>query len=99
MIAPVITPNLEKVVTFRAAGKKKESKLPPDCGITLDMIPKYCYYSPATDKRGDKFVIDRCPGLMKQDAKQRQWSTSGSTNVSTKVKYEQLMEKYNSLEI
>lgn len=99
MIAPVITPNLEKVVTFRAAGKKKESKLPPDCGITLDMIPKYCYYTPATDKRGDKFVIDRRPVLKKEDAKQRQWETTSSKNVSTRVKFEQLMEKYNSLEL
>jgi hypothetical protein len=95
--APVITPDVEKVVAIHAAGKKKESKLPPDCGITLDMIPKYCYYTPATNKRGDKFVIDRRPGLKKENANQIQWETTSSKNVSTRVKFEQLMERYNSL--
>ncbi len=53
--------------------------MPVDC---------HCYYTPATDKRGDCFVIDRHPDLDK-----RLWKSSGSKNISTIEKYEQLLNK------
>jgi hypothetical protein len=72
-----------------AAGRKKPSTLPPNCGVTVEMLPPYTCYVKATDKRGDKFElnIDR----------QYRWSTTGSTGVTTKRKYEMLMEHIETL--
>lgn len=77
--------------------KKKETKiqkkgLPVDCGVTPDMIPKYCYFVPETEKRGSKFVIDRHPNLDK-----RQWGTSGSKSISIKSKFDELITKLENL--
>ena len=47
-------------------GRKKKSLLAKDCGITDEMLPKYCRYVPVSDKRGDKFIIERHPGLEAQ---------------------------------
>jgi hypothetical protein len=47
----------------RVPGSKKGNRLPPGCGVTPDMIPKYCRYVPATDKKGDHFIIERHPDL------------------------------------
>lgn len=87
-------PNVEPV-RRTAAGKKTVSKLPEDCGVKHDDIPKYCYYKPASDKRGDKFIIDRHPTLIKQGSKQ--WATTERKSVSTKEKFEQMMAKYQEL--
>ena len=57
------------------------SNLPQDCGVTPNMIPKYCYYKPASDKRGDKFIIERHPKLVSKGL--RQWSTTESSQVTT----------------
>jgi hypothetical protein len=71
------------------------SKLNPDCVIKQDMIPKYCYYIPESDKRGDKFVIERHPAFEKQ--KIRSWATTSSKKITTEEKFNLLMEKYNEL--
>ena len=71
------------------------SKLNPDCVIKQEMIPKYCYYIPESDKRGDKFVIERHPAFEKQ--KIRSWATTGSKKITTEEKFNLLMEKYNEL--
>lgn len=96
-------PNADENLTTIIIGERRTqdnrktiSKLPPDCGIKPEDIPKYCYYQPASDKRGDKFVIDKHPALLKSG--KRQWSTSGKTSESTQAKYRQLMEKYGKLE-
>lgn len=61
---------INNVSIHNTAGKKKtKNTLPPDCGITKDKIPKYCYYSPATDKRGDAFNIDNHPKLIEKTGK------------------------------
>jgi hypothetical protein len=86
---------IAKTVTDLHASGKKSNKLPPDCGITPDMVPKYCYYSPANDKSGDNFVIDRHPGL----GEKRRWSTSTSKKVDIKTKFDSLMEKLKEIEI
>jgi len=78
--------------------KNITSNLPINCGITQEMIPKYCYYKPASDKRGDKFVIDRHPELLKIG--KRQWSTTESKLKTIKEKYDMLIEKlkdFNSI--
>jgi hypothetical protein len=86
---------MAKTVTELHSAGKKINKLPQDSGVTPDMIPKYCYYSAATDKSGDRFVIDRHPGL----GDKRQWSTSSSKKVNTITKFESLIEKLKEFEI
>jgi hypothetical protein len=71
------------------------SKLPPECSIKQEMIPKYCYYSPETEKRGSKFSIDKHPSLIKQN--KRSWSTTGSKKITIEEKFNSLMEEYNKL--
>lgn len=96
---PIVINNNEeqmaKTVTDLHASGKKVNKLPQDCGVTPDMIPKYCYYTPANDKSGDRFVIDRHPGL----GDKRQWNTSSSKKVNTITKFESLIEKLKEIEI
>lgn len=70
-------------------------KLPQDCGITHKMIPKYCYYVPESETRGDKFVIDRHPKLVENG--DRQWSTTARKTISTKDKYTALIEKLTDM--
>jgi hypothetical protein len=70
-------------------------KLPQNCGITHKMIPKYCYYVPESETRGDKFVIDRHPKLVENG--DRQWSTTARKTISTKDKYTALIEKLTDM--
>jgi hypothetical protein len=72
-------------------GRKKECRLPESCGIDPSAIPKYCWYKPASEKRGDSFIIDRHPLLEKS------WSTTSSTTYSTKEKFDMLLCKYKEL--
>ena len=74
---------------------KKSNKLPLDCGVTIDQIPKYCYYRPANDKCGDSFVIERHPKIL--ETGKRQWSSSSSKVISTLDKFNQTMNKLNEL--
>ena len=77
--------------------KGVSSNLPSDCGITPDMIPKYCYYKPASEKRGDKFIIERHPQLVKEG--KRQWATTESKSKNIKEKYDLMIEKINKLNL
>lgn len=79
------------------SGKKTKSKLPEDCGVCHEDIPKYCYYQPKTEKREDKFVIDKHPKLLLQG--KRQWSTTENYTLSTKDKFDLLLNKLKELEI
>lgn len=51
--------------------------------------PPYTCYIKATDKRGDKFELDI--------ERKYRWRTTGSTAVTTKRKYEMLMEHIETL--
>jgi hypothetical protein len=92
-ICPQFQQNLEKNTALplgvdekRATpvGRKSKSSLPEDCGVSIEMLPKYTYYRTASGNRGDKFVIDiRSLKYM--------WSTTGSAQVSTKDKFDELM--------
>lgn len=75
-------------------GRKKNINLPEDCGITIDMIPKNCWYQKKSSKRGDAFIIESHPKL---DGKT--WSTSTSKKINTKDKFDMLLDKLNSLDI
>jgi len=46
---------------------------------------------------GDKFVIDKHPVLVAQG--KRQWSTPERTTLTTKEKFDILMEKYHELNV
>lgn len=76
--------------------RKIDSGLPKDCGVTIDMIPKHCYYKPATDKRGDMFVIERHPALVASG--KRSVNTTSTKSKSTIEKFHEAMELYNTLE-
>jgi hypothetical protein len=95
---PIVINNNEehmaKTVTDLHSSGKKVDKLPKDCGVTKDMVPKYCYYSPANEKCGDNFVIDRHPGL----GDKKRWSTSSSKKVNTITKFKALIEKLKEIE-
>lgn len=76
-----------------APGKKTVSKLPPDCGVKHEDIPKYCWYRPETKERGDKFIIEGHPNLTKN------WTTTESKKKTTLEKFKMMMEKYNELNL
>jgi hypothetical protein len=87
---------VESVIKNTEAGKKKDDNLPPGSNVSKMDIPKYCYYVPATESRGDKFVIERHPKLLAAD--KRQLSTPGSKLLSTKEKFDILLEYIHCLE-
>jgi hypothetical protein len=72
------------------------SNLPQDCGVTPNMMPKYCYYKPASDKRGDKFIIERHPKLVEKGL--RQWATTEAKTKTTKQKFDLMIQKLIELE-
>lgn len=85
----------ENVAKKRRAGCKG-SLLPRECGITEEMIPKYMYYKPETDARGDAFIIEKHPALVKEG--KRHWQTTASKNVPIKDKFLAALEKLSLLE-
>jgi len=93
-IAAIERENIKKQVSLKESGKKTNN-LPADCGITIDMIPKYCYYKPESEKRGCKFLIERHPTLVKHNV--RQVSTTESKTVSIMDKFNCLLEIMNKL--
>jgi hypothetical protein len=85
---------VDAVETIKNAGKKSNN-LPPDCGITIDQIPKYCYFRPESDKRGCRFIIERHPKLIAQGT--RQWGTTESKKISIQDKFNSMLEKLAEL--
>jgi HNH endonuclease len=75
----------------RVEGKKTVSHLPNNCGIIHSDLPKYCYYRGETDTRGDSFIIDRHPALVKEG--KRTWSTTSSKLVPIHDKFNELIIK------
>jgi len=86
---------LDKIKQIKDLGKKKDN-LPIDCGITIDMIPKYCYFKPETDKRGCKFIIERHPKLIENG--ERSWGTTEAKKVSIQEKFNSLVNRLKELE-
>lgn len=79
------------------AGRKKlESGLPPDCGITIQMVPKYCYYKPVSATRGDAFAVDKHPTLISHDKKSM--LTTSSKSISTADKFKELLSILEQLD-
>jgi hypothetical protein len=93
------TDNNQPVTADRkvVAGRKKmDSGLPPDCGITIQMVPKYCYYKPASATRGDAFAVDRHPTLTSHDKKSM--LTTSSKSISTADKFKELLSILEQLD-
>lgn len=70
-------------------GRKHINALPRKCGITYDMIPKYCYYLRETDNRGDGFGISSRHPM----SGGKGWITSRSKKFSLKRKFTELKKK------
>jgi hypothetical protein len=91
---------IESIIKNTEAGKKVEDNLPINCGINKLDIPSYCYYVPAKTtsgiSRGDKFVIDGHPKLL--ETGKRQMSTPEIRTLSTKAKFDMLLEYIRCLE-
>lgn len=85
---------LNMVKTVKNAGRKSNN-LPSNCSITIESIPKYCYFKPESEKRGCKFVIDKHPKLVEQGI--RQWTTTESKNLTIEDKFKLLNDKLNEL--
>lgn len=73
--------------------RKQPDRFPPDCGVTSDMMPPGTYYCPEKENKGDKFTIDIHPVTKKRVS----LSSTGSQQVFTMDKYEQMMEIYERL--
>ena len=82
---------LNDIEINKTNGRNKITRLPD--GITIDMIPKYCYYKKPYNNRGGKFCIDkRHPQIGGKE-----WSTTSSKKVSIRDKYKQFMDKLETL--
>jgi len=92
-----LTDNEKKLldtIQFENKTKKKLLTVLPDgCDITVNMIPKYCYYAKPTCGIGDKFVIDKHPKL-----NGKSWSTQTSKKLTINDKFDQLLKKLKELE-
>lgn len=95
--------NEEKIKNeFKKENKKSKNmmtKLPDNCGVTKEIIPKYCYYrKPYTNKKniiqGDCFVIDKTHPKMNNKC----WNTTSNKSVTTIEKFNQLLEKLKEIE-
>jgi len=77
--------------------KRVESLLPPDCGVTEEMLPRYCTYRPASDVRGDKFTIEGHPKMLEKLGMKRR-GTSEKRTMSTLQKYNDMMDFLTKLD-
>lgn len=70
----------EKDIKKNLKKKTRTITLPPDCGISPDIIPSYVWYIKEDSTHGDRFIIDI------GDVK---WKSTGSKKVSLKYKLEE----------
>lgn len=88
----VLDKKLEDSVINKVAGRNI-STLPPDCGVTLDMIPAKCQYRKATKEKGDYFIIENHPDLKGK----RSIMTQCTREFSTIQKYDMLLAMLEDL--
>ena len=98
-VSPVgLTKQEKKLLTTIAVEKtnnrNKITGLPENSGVTVDMIPKYCYYKKPYNNRSGKFCIDKRHPKMNGKV----WSSTSSKKVSIKNKYYQLIKKLELLQ-
>ena len=79
------------------SNKKRTNNLPQGSSITIDQIPKYCYFKPESEKRGCKFIIDNHPKLLETGKKI--WTTSESKKISIENKFNELINKLSEFNL
>jgi hypothetical protein len=67
------------------------NQIPTESGLKLSDLPKYCFYVPENDKKGDYFKIEGHPDM------DYIWKTSSSKKIDTNDKYNELLEYYENL--
>ena len=84
---------LHSITIGNSNNRNQTTKLPAECGVTVNMIPKYCYFSPESKWHGGSFKIDRNHPQMNG----KRWTTTTSKKVSISDKFKQLTKHLNSL--
>ena len=81
----------EIVLLQNADDTTKQNKLPKDF---TNKLPKYCYYTPENNVKGDGF----CVGRLHPKQGGKDWTTTRSKKISTTEKYTQLMSYLSDAE-
>lgn len=68
------------------------SNLPKDSNIEIEDLPKYSYYRPAYENKGDCFIVENHPNQEKKI-----WQTTSSKKISIDKKFQQLLEYMKTL--
>lgn len=77
-----------------ANNQRARCSLPEDCGVKSKDIPKYCYYVPATESKGDAFCVGRLHP--KQKCTKKDWTTTKKRQITTKQKFEMMIKYLNN---
>ncbi len=87
--------NTNFIITFEPKIREytRKNNLPENCGVNIEDIPKHCYYIKADSKKGDGFCVDK--HHPKQLSINKDWKTSRSKLISTKIKFDQMMDYIN----
>lgn len=87
--------NLLKDISVSGTNNRSNTTvLPKNCKVTVDMIPKYCYYRKMSKSSGDAFVIDK----KHPKTNGKSWCTSRSRSIDLDTKFGQLLKKLKELE-
>ncbi len=91
--------NQEVIATSRytLSFNKDYGKVPEGCGVNQEDIPEYCHYKPATENRGDQFIIKNHPEHLRQNIKV--WTTTSSIKTSTATKFEMMLKELENLKV
>lgn len=77
--------------------QRPRCSLPENCGFKSENIPKYCYYVPATESKGDAFCVSRHHPKHKDTNKD--WTTTKKRNITTKQKFDMMLKYLRNEEI
>ncbi len=85
---------LKKQKLLNNDGKKRRvmNKLSNEAGVNPGDLPRYCYFRSAYGNRGSYFIIEGHPNL-----NSKVWQSTSSKKVSTKDKFDQMMDYYDEL--
>ena len=86
------TDNIEKIPEKNKKDKPLVSdKLPDNCDVDESIIPRYCRYVAASKDKGDYFIIENHPKMIKNNMKP--WKTPTDTDKTTREKFCLMMQK------
>lgn len=72
-----------------APGRKNVSRLPPDCGVTQAMLPKYVKFSSGHTNHGSSFEI-----VFKKGDKTERWRSRSNADMPVLEKFRATLEQY-----